>query len=40
MLFMNWTLLGTATEAPAGTFNFNDSTSTNFRQRFYRVRSP
>ena len=40
MLFMNWTLLGTATESPREHFNFNDSTSTNFRQRFYRVRSP
>jgi hypothetical protein len=38
--FMNWVLLGTATENPAGKFNFIDSTSTNFRQRFYRVRSP
>ena len=38
--FMNWALLGTATENSAGTFNFTDSTSTNFRQRFYRVRSP
>lgn len=38
--FMNWALLGTATENPAGTFNFIDNTSTNFRQRFYRVRSP
>jgi hypothetical protein len=38
--FMNWALLGIATENPAGTFNFNDSTSTNFPQRFYRVRSP
>jgi hypothetical protein len=38
--FTNWGLLGTATENPAGTFNFIDSTSTNFHQRFYRVRSP
>jgi hypothetical protein len=38
--FTNWAPLGTATENPAGTFNFIDSTSTNFRQRFYRVRSP
>jgi len=38
--FINWALLGTATENPQGTFNFIDSASGNFRQRFYRVRSP
>ncbi len=38
--FTNWAVLGTATENPAGKFNFIDSTSTNFRQRYYRVRSP
>ncbi len=38
--FTNWTQLGTAVENPAGTFKFIDSTSTNFRQRFYRILSP
>jgi len=35
----NWTVLGTATESPAGQFRFTDTTATN-GVRFYRVRSP
>jgi len=34
----NWTLLGTATENPAGQFQFTDTTATN-KQRFYVVHS-
>jgi hypothetical protein len=35
----NWTVLGTATEAPSGQYQFTDS-QTNQPRRFYRVRSP
>jgi hypothetical protein len=35
----NWSVLGTATESPAGQFQFTDTTATN-NQRFYMVRSP
>ena len=35
----NWTVLGTATEGPAGQFTFTDTTATN-QNRFYIVRSP
>lgn len=35
----NWTVLGTATESPAGQFQFTDTPATN-GQRFYDVRSP
>jgi hypothetical protein len=35
----NWTVLGTATESPAGEFQYTDTSATN-RQRFYEVRSP
>jgi hypothetical protein len=35
----SWTVLGTATESPAGQFQFTDTTATN-QQRFYDVRSP
>ena len=36
----NWTILGTAIEAPPGQFQFIDPGATNIPQRFYRVRSP
>ena len=35
----NWTVLGSATESPAGQFTFTDTTATN-GARFYSVRSP
>ena len=35
----SWSVLGTATESPAGQFRFTDTTATN-GVRFYRVRSP
>jgi hypothetical protein len=35
----SWTVLGTATEGPAGQYQFIDAPATN-RQRFYDVRSP
>ncbi len=36
----SWTVLGVATENPAGQYNFADPQATNNLQRFYRVRSP
>ena len=36
----NWTVLGTATEAPPGQYQFTDPQTTNSATRFYRVRSP
>ena len=33
----NWTVLGTATETPAGQFTFTDTTATNDPTRFYRA---
>ncbi len=36
----NWTVLGTATEAPPGQYQFTDPQATNSATRFYRVRSP
>jgi hypothetical protein len=38
----NWTMIGFATETPAGSgqFQFTDSQATNYPQRFYRVKSP
>jgi N-acetylneuraminic acid mutarotase len=36
----NWTLLGGATESPAGHFQFTDPQAANNSKRFYRVRSP
>lgn len=36
----NWTVLGSATEGPAGTFQFTDANVASHAQRFYRVRSP
>ena len=36
----NWTVLGAATEGPAGSFQFTDQTAGGNSQRFYRVRSP
>jgi hypothetical protein len=36
----NWTVLGTATEGPAGSFQFTDLNAAGNSQRFYRVRSP
>lgn len=35
----NWTVLGTATESPAGQFTFTDNSATN-RYKFYSVHSP
>jgi hypothetical protein len=35
-----WTLLGSPTESPAGTFQFTDAAATNSPRRFYRVTSP
>jgi hypothetical protein len=34
----NWTKLGMATEISPGQFQFTDPDTTNFAQRFYRVR--
>lgn len=36
----NWTVLGAATEAPPGTFQFTDPNAASNAPRFYRVRSP
>jgi len=36
----NWTVLGTASEGPAGSFQFMDQSATGNSRRFYRVRSP
>jgi len=36
----NWTLLGPATESPPGQFQFTDPQTTNYLERFYRVRWP
>ncbi len=36
----NWSVLGTATDSPPGTFQFTDPQATNGPKRFYRVRSP
>ena len=36
----NWTVLGQATENPAGHYQFTDSGATGFVRRFYRVRVP
>jgi hypothetical protein len=36
----NWTVLGPATENPAGHYQFTDPGATNSAQRFYRVRTP
>ena len=36
----NWTVLGVATEAPAGQFSFSDPQSITNQARFYRLRSP
>jgi hypothetical protein len=36
----NWTVLGTAVEDPAGSYQFTDPTATNALRRFNRVRSP
>jgi hypothetical protein len=36
----NWTVLGAASEAPPGQYQFTDSQSTNNVRRFYRLRSP
>jgi Lamin Tail Domain/Immunoglobulin domain len=36
----NWTVLGVATESPAGHYNFTDPQATNNVQRFYKARSP
>jgi hypothetical protein len=40
--FAQWSNLGHATEAPAGSgqFQFTDPQATNNKARFYRVRSP
>jgi hypothetical protein len=36
----NWTVSGSATEVSPGQFQFTDTQSTNFPQRFYRVSAP
>ena len=36
----DWTVLGPATEGPAGQYHFIDPQATNSAQRFYQVRSP
>ena len=36
----DWTVLGPATEGPAGQYQFMDPQATNSAQGFYRVRSP
>jgi len=36
----NWTLLGSATESPAGHYQFTDPQAMTNRQRYYTVRSP
>ncbi len=36
----NWTSLGSVTETAPGQFQFTDSQTTNFPQRFYRITSP
>jgi len=36
----NWTWLGSASQPTPGQFLFNDSMSTNYLRRFYRIRSP
>jgi sugar lactone lactonase YvrE len=35
-----WSVLGAATEAPPGHYQFTDAKATNYPQQFYRVRSP
>jgi sugar lactone lactonase YvrE len=35
-----WSLVGAATEAPPGQYQFTDTQATNYLQRLYRVRSP
>jgi hypothetical protein len=36
----NWTVLGAASEAPSGHYQFTDLQATNKTIQFYRVRSP
>jgi hypothetical protein len=37
---LDWSQIGTATQAAPGCFQFDDSTTTNYLNRFYQVRLP
>jgi hypothetical protein len=36
----NWAIIGSVTEIASGQFQFSDTNTTNFSQRFYKTRSP
>ena len=36
----SWTVLGSVTESPTGSYQFTDTPTPAIPQRFYRIRSP